>query len=64
MFFAWSSMCIGWLFKLVILRYGGTQLYNKLRPLFLGMVMGEVTHQGIWMAIDYLTGSIGTVHRW
>jgi hypothetical protein len=64
MYFAWSSMCIGWLFKFIILRYGGTQLYSKLRPFFLGMVLGEVTHQGIWMAIDYLTGSIATVHRW
>ena len=43
---------------------GGTQLFNKLRPLFLGMVLGEVIHQGLWMAIDYLTGSIGMVHRW
>ena len=61
MYFAWSSMCLGWLLKLVILRHGGAQLYNKLRPLFLGMVLGEVTHQGMWMVIDYLTGSIVTV---
>ena len=63
-FFAWSSMCLGWLLKLLILRYGGARLYHKLRPLFLGMVLGEVTHQGIWMAIDYLSGSIMTVRSW
>ena len=63
-FFAWSSMCVGWLLKLTILRYGGARLYNKLRPLFLGMVLGEVTHQGIWMVIDYLSGSIMTVRNW
>ena len=64
MFFAWSSMFIAWLLKLVILRYGGSALYRRLRPLFLGMVLGQVTSHGGWMIVDYFTGMIGDVTRW
>ena len=64
MWYAWSSMFLGWLLKLTILKYGGQNLFQKLRPFFLGMVLGEVTHAGIWMVIDYFTGMIGDVVRW
>ena len=64
MFFAWSSMAVGWLLKLVILRYGGIHLYHRLRPFFLGMILGEVSYAGIWMVIDYLTDMGGSVTRW
>ena len=60
MFFAWSSMFIAWLLKLLILRYGGSPLYRR-RPLFLGMVLGQVTSHGAWMVVDYFTGMIGDV---
>lgn len=63
-YFAWSSMFAGWLLKLVILRYGGIRLYHRLRPFFLGMILGEVSYSGIWMVIDYFTGMIGDVTRW
>ena len=64
MYFAWSSMFIAWLLKLIILRYGGSKLYRKLRPLFLGMVLGQVTSHGLWMMVDYFTGMTGDVSRW
>ena len=64
MYFAWSSMFIAWLIKLIILRYGGSKLYRKLRPLFLGMVLGQVTSHGLWMMVDYFTGMTGDVSRW
>lgn len=64
MYFAWSSMFIAWIIKLIILRYGGSKLYRKLRPLFLGMVLGQVTSHGLWMMVDYFTGMTGDVSRW
>ena len=63
-YFAWSSMFAGWLLKLLILRYGGIRLFHRLRPFFLGMVLGEVSNLGIWMVIDYFTGMTGDVSRW
>lgn len=64
MYFAWSSMFIAWLLKLTILRYGGSHLYRRLQPLFLGIVLGQVSSHGLWMIVDYFTGAIGDVTRW
>lgn len=59
MFFAWFSMLLGWLLKLVILKYGGTKLYRTLRPFFLGMVLGQIGCAGFWMLVDFITGMRG-----
>ena len=56
MFFAWFGLFTGWLFKLVILRYGGSRLYLRMRPFFLGMVLGNIVCAGFWMAVTLITG--------
>ena len=56
MFFAWFGLFTGWLFKLVILRYGGSRLYLRLRPFFLGMVLGNIVCAGFWMGVTLITG--------
>lgn len=38
----WFPCLIAWLLKTLILRYGGMKLYSQMRPLFLGMVLGEI----------------------
>lgn len=62
MFFAWSSMFLGWILKLFILKYGGSRVYISLRPFFLGLVLGNIVCAGVWMIINVLTdvrGGIG-----
>jgi hypothetical protein len=44
----WFPCFVAWLFKIVILRYGGMKLYARLRPFFLGMVLGEFTLAIFW----------------
>lgn len=39
----WFPCLVAWLLKTFILRYGGMKLYARLRPFFLGMVLGEFT---------------------
>ena len=56
MFFAWFGMFMGWLFKLLILKYGGGHLYVRLRPFFLGLVLGNIVCAGFWTAITLITG--------
>ncbi len=43
--------------KSLIMRYGGTSLYNKLRPVFLGMIMG-------WAAATVFTNAINVVRAY
>ena len=51
---------LAWFLKLVILRYGGPQLYRNLRPFFLGLILGEIIAAGGWLVADYVTGHIGS----
>jgi len=61
MFFAWSSMFLGWLFKAFILKFGGGHLYRLLRPFFLGLVLGNVVCAGVWMIVNMLTDVRGPI---
>jgi hypothetical protein len=50
---------VGWLLKLVILKYGGVTAYRAGRPFFLGLILGQITCVGAWMIIDSVTGMVG-----
>ncbi len=55
----WFSAFIAWLLKAVILQYGGPGFFAKLKPFFLGMILGEATVGGLWLLVDALTGHYG-----
>lgn len=52
----WVTFLIGWLIKAAVMRYGGLGLYRHLLPLFLGMIIGDMIHQGVWGVIGWATG--------
>lgn len=37
-----ASFIIGWILKMVVMKYGGSQLYNRMKPLMLGLIAGEI----------------------
>ncbi|MBA3708012.1 MAG: hypothetical protein H0W83_04215 [Planctomycetes bacterium] len=39
---SWFSFLIGWCVKELIVRFGGGRSYQSLKPLFLGLIMGEI----------------------
>ena len=53
------SVFLAWLFKTLVLRYGGPLLYLKTRPFFMGLILGQFVTAGLWYAIDYLAGESG-----
>jgi hypothetical protein len=57
----WFSVFLAWLFKAFILKYGGAALYTRLRPLFLGLVLGTFGSAGFWLIVSALTGMSGLV---
>jgi hypothetical protein len=48
---AWLSLFLGWLAKVLILRFGGSKLFNDLKPVFIGLIFGEALATGIWLII-------------
>ena len=52
----WGSFFIGWFLKYTTLKFGGVAQYRKLRPLILGVVLGECFIGGIWIIVGLMTG--------
>ena len=59
MSWVWFSIFLGWLLKLIILKYGGVRAYRAGRPFFLGLILGQISCAGMWMIIDSITGMVG-----
>jgi hypothetical protein len=52
----WMPMFVAWLVKSLILRWGGSRVYNQATPFFLGLILGDYTMGAIWAIIGPLTG--------
>ena len=50
------SVFLAWIIKALILKYAGLGLFNRLKPLFLGFILGEAVVAGTWVVIDHFTG--------
>ena len=55
----WVSIFLGWLAKVLITRFGGTETYRKAVPFFLGLILGDVTMMVFWLTLDYFQNRQG-----
>jgi hypothetical protein len=60
----WFNMFLAWLIKVLVLKYGGVQLYVKTRPFFIGMILGYFTPGGFFLIIDHFTGMTWNIIFW
>lgn len=49
----WFPFFLGWLFKRVAIKYGGRHSFEKYRPFFIGLLMGELVSIFFWSIIAY-----------
>jgi len=52
----WFSVLVGWLLNVLCIWGGGLRYYRRVRPAFVGLVVGEFATAGLWLLVDALTG--------
>ena len=59
--FGWMAFnaFLAWTIKGPILRFGGVSLYRRVRPFFLGLILGQFTDYGLFWIVDGFAGMIG-----
>lgn len=50
----WASFLIGWLVKTLIVHFGGGKVYQRFKPLFLGLIGGELAAAGAGIMIGFV----------
>ena len=46
----WFSFFVGWVAKVIVVRFGGTELYTRAKPMAIGLIVGEALAAAMWMA--------------
>lgn len=49
----WFSFFLGWLIKSLIMKYGGSDTYVKLRPFMIGMIIGNIVAMLFWSMFTF-----------
>ncbi|MGQ9730207.1 MAG: DUF6785 family protein [Candidatus Zipacnadales bacterium] len=52
----WFSIFIGWVLRVIILRYGGSKGLRTSLPFFLGIAFGDIFMMAIWIMVSTITG--------
>ncbi|MDO8684495.1 MAG: hypothetical protein Q7N50_13555 [Armatimonadota bacterium] len=52
----WVAFFTGWMFKSLIIRYGGIKGFRTFRPIFLGMILGEFASALLWATLSAIFG--------
>ena len=47
----WFSFLLGWLSKTMVVKYGGKVTFDKVRLIFIGLIIGEIMAVFIWSMI-------------
>ena len=53
----WFSALLAFAIKAVILRYGGLKVYNRLKPVFLGMIFAGFVIPAVLLIVNILVGT-------
>lgn len=59
----WFSIFLGWLLKVVILRFGSVSFYRACRPACIGLFVGECASAGFWLMSSVVLNACGLPYR-
>jgi hypothetical protein len=55
----WFNVLIGWFLRVMITRYGGARAYSRAKPIFLGMILGEIMAVAVWVVFGGIRAALG-----
>src|SRR5690606_35438379 len=55
----WFSIFLGWLAKMLLVRFGGSTIYRAARPYFIGMIIGEAAAAATWLIVAMIRNAQG-----
>ncbi len=50
----WGAFLIGWFVKILVVKFGGGGVYQKMKPLFVGLISGELVMIGVVLIVDFV----------
>ncbi len=56
----WFPCFLAWVFKALTLRYGGLSAYQRIRPFFLGLIVGEFGIAVFYVLLNMISNTLGT----
>ena len=59
----WFSIFLGWLLKIIMLRFGSASFYRAARPTCIGLLIGESAAAGFWLVTSVILNANGMAYR-
>jgi hypothetical protein len=59
----WLSIFVGWLCKVLIVRFGGASLYRAAQPFFIGLILGEAGAAAFWLVVNLILVAMGAEYQ-
>jgi hypothetical protein len=50
----WASFLLGWIIKSLVVRFGGGRVYQELKPLFIGLIAGELVAASLTIFVGWI----------
>jgi hypothetical protein len=58
----WFSIMLGWLAKLILLRFGGASAFRAAKSIFIGLILGEAGAAAFWLIVSLLLNAVGLTY--
>jgi hypothetical protein len=55
----WFSIFLGWLTKVMVVKFGGSGVFKLARPVFIGLIIGEVSAASFWLIVSLVLNAMG-----
>ena len=59
----WVNIFLGWLVKVLVVKFGGATLFRRSQPLFIGLIVGEAVAAAIFLSAALVLAGLGEPYK-